>query len=129
MTGDGGDNKWEGSDYIFLAAFAMYGIVGLLFFLPFYFIAFKCTKILLKMMRSNYDIFLNYKIEFWIPMIVGIAASAEIIKNVIEYPNWFYPIGAISNSSKYFIFFALLIGVLNNIEMKIKKLKVDKWNQ
>jgi len=122
MTGDGGDDKWEGSDYIFLAAFAMYGIIGLLLFLPFYIISFNIIRSILKLIRSNNRLIYIYNHHLEIPVIIGIASAAEILKNMIEYPNWFSPIGAIDYSSKYFIFFGLLLGSYYNLQLKFKKL-------
>ena len=126
FTGDGGDNKWEGSDYIFLSAFAMYGLCGLIVFFPFYIIYIKVLKSFAKFLKSRYAFLLKHKIEFWVPMVVGVAAGAEIVKNIIEYPNWFYPIGAIDNSSKFFVFFALLLGALVSVKMKFNIMSIQK---
>jgi hypothetical protein len=122
ITGDGGDQKWEGSDYIFLAAFAMYGLIGLLLFLPFYFIYVKGALYFLKLVKKNFTLIEQFKTALSIPTLIGLAAVAELFKNILEYPNWYYPIGAISNSSKYFIYLALLFGATLNLEKKLKKL-------
>ncbi|MCF8367430.1 MAG: hypothetical protein K9G76_00210 [Bacteroidales bacterium] len=109
-TGDGGKNEWEGSDYIFLSAFAMYGLIGLLIFLPFYLIAFKVLRNFISLIRDYRNLIYTHKNLFELPVIIGIAAASEFIKNIIEYPNWFYPIGATGWSPQYFIFFGLLLG-------------------
>lgn len=125
-TGDGGKKGWEGSDYIFLSAFAMYGFVGLLIFLPFYIIAFKVIVKFIKTIRYNRAIVLNNKYYFELPIVIGIAASAEFIKNIIEYPNWFYPIGAIAYSPQYFIYFGLLIGSYLSFQNRLLIFKIPK---
>ncbi len=125
MTGDGGDKKWEGSDYIFLSAFAMYGIIGLIIFIPYYIISFKIIRKLLLLIRSNNKIIYKHIEYVGIPIVVGIAASAELVKNMIEYPNWFAPVGAIDYSSKYFIFFGLLLGSYCNLKFKFKKINMS----
>lgn len=122
MTGDGGDKKWEGSDYIFLSAFAMYGIIGLIIFLPFYILSFKIIRRILLLIRLNKNAIYKYIDTVGIPIVVGMAACAELVKNMIEYPNWFAPIGAIDYSSKYYIFFGLLLGSYFNLKFKFKKI-------
>ena len=123
FTGDGGDKNWEGADYIFLSSFAMYGIVGLILFLPFYILSIKIIKDFLKLVRINYEfLYCNYH-EFLLPVIVGLAASSEIIKNILEYPNWFYPIGALRDSIKFFIYFGLLLGSYYGIRLKLESYK------
>jgi len=109
MTGDGGKNEWEGSDYIFLSSFAMYGLVGLVIFLPFYMLTVRIILKLFKLLRRNYSkLYSNERIVY--AVIVGLAASAEFVKNIIEFPNWFYPIGASALSPLYFFYFGFLLG-------------------
>ncbi|MCF6296963.1 MAG: hypothetical protein L3J08_03110 [Flavobacteriaceae bacterium] len=117
-TGDGGNKGWEGSDYIFLAALAMYGVVGLLIFFPFYILSYKIIKRLIKLIRYNYKWVYVYKSYLWVPIVIGLAASAELIKNFLEYPNWFFPIGAVQDNARYFIFFGLLLGSYYNLTIK-----------
>jgi len=124
-TGDGGVKGFEGSDYIFLAAFGMYGLVGLLIFLPFYLITAKLIFRFLKLLRSNLNLININKEIFMYPVIIGLATSAEFVKNIIEYPNWFYPIGAISSSPKYFIYFGLLVGSYRLIQKHILSYKLN----
>ena len=119
FSGGGGKDQWEGNDYRFLGSFAMYGIVGLLVFLPFYLLAIKIISKILKLIRGNYKLINNNQLVFHLPTIVGIAAASEIIKNIIEYPNWFEPIAASSESPILFIYFGLLLGSLNLIQKKI----------
>lgn len=109
-SGDGGVKGFEGSDYVFLASFGMYGLIGLLIFIPFYIITVMLIIRFIKLLKSNRDMIYRNKNIFIYPVIIGLATSAEFIKNIIEYPNWFYPIGAIKDSPKYFIYFGLLLG-------------------
>jgi hypothetical protein len=122
FTGDGGKNKWEGSDYIFLSSLAMYGLFGILLFLPFYIISIKTIRKLLLLIKNNRIHFLTLESKMALTVIVSIASASEIIKNILEYPNWFYPIGAIRDSGKYFIFFALLVGCYLSLYLKFNQL-------
>ncbi|MCD4698881.1 MAG: hypothetical protein K8S16_21830 [Bacteroidales bacterium] len=119
MEGDGGKKGWEGSDYVFMASFAMYGVVGLLCFLPFYIITVKVIFKLMKIIKYNRNIIFSHNHIFFIPVIVGVAASSEFIRNIIEYPNWFYPIAATAYSPRYFIYFGLLLGSYYAIQKKL----------
>lgn len=123
MTGKGGVNKWEGADYIFLSAFAMYGLIGLILFIPFYFLVISIIVKLLKLLRSNIKIIYKFQKTFMFPTIVGVAASAEFIKNIIEYPNWFFPIGATPYSIRYFMYFGLLLGSYYYLRLNLKAIK------
>jgi len=126
-TGGGGENQWEGSDYIFLASFAMYGLLGLIVFLPFYILAIKVIKKVIRIIKLNQKIIYANMMYFQSSVIVSIAASAEFIKNIIEYPNWFYPIGAIAYSPKYYIYLGLLIGSYLSIINKLELIKSSKY--
>jgi hypothetical protein len=127
-SGDGGVSGFEGSDYIFLASFGMYGLVGLLIFLPFYIIAIKIIISFLKLVKSNIELIWVNKKTFMYPILIGFATSAEFIKNIIEYPNWFFPIGSVDTSPKYFIYFALLLGSYRFLKkyITVYKLKLYK---
>lgn len=110
-TGDGGANEWMGSDFIFLSCIGMYGFVGLLIFVRFYFFCYRFIRDAIKLIRDYYYahvIFLNRRTNS--ALLVAIATSLEIIRNMIEYPNWFLPIGATTASSTMFIYFGLLVG-------------------
>lgn len=128
-TGNGGVKGFEGSDYIFLATFGMYGLVGLLIFLPFYIIVIKVVIRFLKLLRSNLEIIKENKSTMIFPVIVGLAACSEFIKNIIEYPNWFYPIGALYPSPIYFIYFGLLVGSYYQIVKRINSYKLKQFNE
>ena len=45
---------------------------------------------------------------------------------VIEYPNWFYPIGALTPAAKYYIYFGLLLGSYYFLQKKIYIIKMDE---
>ncbi len=126
LEGEGGDRGWEGSDYIFLSAFAMYGIIGLLIFLPFYIISFMIIFEFLRFIRSNLEIIHEYQKIFIYPVIVGIGSSAEFIKNLIEYPNWFHAIGAIKNSPMYLFYFGLLLGSYYCVQKIVLIIKMEE---
>jgi hypothetical protein len=119
-TGDGGRNGWEGSDYIFLSCFAMYGLVGILIFIPFYILAFLVIINGLTLLRKNFKSISKHKLEMAPSIIIFLAASSEFLKNIIEYPNWFYPIAFLGGTQQYFIYFGLLIGTFIVIKHNIK---------
>lgn len=125
-TGDGGGKGYEGSDYIFLSCFAMYGLIGLLTFLPFYLIAISIIRNGVLLIRRNYQAFTEIKFELSPYVLIFIASSSEMIKNIIEYPNWFYPIGFLGGTQQYFIFMGLLIGSFIAIQQKINQYSLLK---
>lgn len=125
-TGAGGKRGLEGSDYIFLACLGMYGVIGLLIFFPFYIYIIKLISTIIKFVKKNSEIIYSQKYVFWLPIIVIISSSAEFIKNIIEYPNWFYPIGAINTSPKYYIFLGLLLGGYYNLKLRVEKIGFQK---
>lgn len=107
-SGDGGEKGWEGSDYFFLGALANFGVIGLLFFLPFYIIAGRVIIRTIKLIRNNLFILYSHGVVFSI--IIFFAAAVVLIMNMLEYPNWFAPIAIVDTTPKYFIYLALLIG-------------------
>lgn len=110
FSGDGGQDRWEGSDYVFLGSFAQYGLIGLLIFVPYYIIA---VNIIIKTLRTikkhRIFIFANRHIFLYV-VLLSVATSSEFIKNIIEYPNWFHPIAATGTTPAWYIYFGLLIG-------------------
>ena len=122
-------NKWEGSDYIFLGAFGQFGIIGLLLFSPFYIFSLLVIKTGMKIIKSNKDIIYQNSNMFYFSIITFIACSSEIIKNLIEYPNWFAPIGASSSGYLFFIILGLLIGSYISINNNLKILNKSIINE
>ena len=128
FMGDGGEQEWEGADYVFLGAFGMYGLIGLILFLPFYFLSISVMIRFMKIVRKNYERIILDK-ELILSMIVGVASSSELIKNLLEYPNWYYPVGAIQDRGKYFIFLGLLIGCYYSIAIRLNKTAKEVYEQ
>jgi hypothetical protein len=114
-TGDGGENQWEGADYVFLAALAMYGIMGLLSFLPFYILVYNVGYKFVKFSKINYKLIIKSEKNL-IFLIIGVACISEFVRNLIEYPNWFYPIGAIMDRGKFYIYFGLILSSYYNLK-------------
>ena len=117
-------DKWEGSDYIFLGAFGQFGIIGLLLFSPFYIFSLRVIRSGMQLIKVNKDLIYQNSNMFYFSIITFIACSSEIIKNLIEYPNWFAPISASSSGYLFFIILGLLLGsymsINNNLEILIK---------
>jgi hypothetical protein len=120
-SGDGGRNQWEGADYIFLASVAMYGIIGVIIFLPFYIYTFRLIFKFIKLSNKFFFSLLDQP-SIWLLIIIGVASCSEFIKNIIEYPNWFYPIGAVPDRAKYYIYLGLLLGSYFGIQEEQRKL-------
>ena len=119
-TGSGGSNEWEGSDYIFLACFAMYGAFGLLLFLPFYILVIVMITRIIKIYRHihlNKGEISNSKL-----LILAVAVSAFFIRYMLEYPNWFFPIGAIITNGVFFVFFGVLAGIYYLSQKEYKRI-------
>ncbi len=127
MNSEGGDYGWEGADFVFLSCFAMYGIVGLLIFFPFYFVVLYGIISGIKMIRNNWDILSMNKVKFNTLLILFFASSSEFIKNIIEYPNWFIPIGMLNGTQLYFIYLGLLYGSYYGIRNEINKLNIKSY--
>ena len=123
FTGDGGENEWEGADYIFLGSLAQFGVVGLILFLPFYIMAIKIIRNLLFVIRANFSYILKESSILRPAVLVGLAASVEFIRNIIEYPNWFFPIATTAYAPRLFIYFGLLLGSLMQINKYFPSVK------
>ena len=105
----------EGSDYLFLSSFAMYGLIGLLILLQFYFLIIKIITALIKEIKLHRTLIYNNKNNFALPVIIGIAVSADYIKHFFEYPNWF----GVLLTSYNFILFGLLLWSYCTIKIRI----------
>ena len=102
IMGTGFDNRWrtsegdklgfEASDYPFLAALAMFGIVGNVFFLPVYILLLLFLKNDLKFLRDNYNI--NYSLLY----LLLVTFILYFIYDFLQYPNYFLPV---SNAYQY----------------------------
>ena len=100
--GSGFDNRWrtlegdklgyEASDYPFLAALAMFGVLGIIVFLPVYICLLKYLKNDLKYLRinENQNEYLLY--------IVLLSFILYFIYDLLQYWNYFWPV---SNASRY----------------------------
>ena len=105
----------------------MYGIVGVLIFLPFYVLVIKVIVSFVRLAKHYYRFFLQRQDAFLL-MLIGIASSSEFIKNFIEYPNWFYPIGTVPDRAKFFIYFGLLLGSYYGL-VKIVNVSEKKFHE
>ncbi len=124
LVGTGFDNRWrskegdnagyEATDYPLLGAIAMYGILGMLIFLPVYIILIKCLKYDIKYFRkysfSNLD-FHQYVMIFLI---------IYYIYDFLQYMNWFLPLSII-NDKKWYVFLGMYLASRNIFYNKIKK--------
>jgi hypothetical protein len=108
--GTGFDNRWrtldgdhsgfEATDYPFIGAVAMVGIVGLLFFLPIYVFLIK------QMVRDIRKIrLINFKVFDWDAFMI-IVFLVYFIFDFLQYMNWFLPISIIDDK-KWYVFLGM----------------------
>ena len=126
FSGDGGEQGWEGGDYFFLGSFAQYGLIGLLFFLPYYVISIRVISKSIKIIKNNRMIIYSNEHIFMYPVLINIASGAFMIRNLIEYPNWFRPIASTNTSIGTFIYFGFLIGSYFYIQKELFVIKEIK---
>jgi len=124
---EGDEEGYEGSDYIFLATLAQHGIVGLFFFFGFYVIVFKMIRSVFRRIKSNRKIILNNMNIFYPYIIIFLAMTVFYIRHLISFPNWFYPIGSIADSPKFFIAVGFMIGSGNMITKNLNTLILNKY--
>ena len=97
----GGDNQgYEAADYPFLAALAMFGIVGLAVFLPIYIIIVRILKLDFGYMRDN-----NIMIEKSLMYLFALSFMLYFTFDLIQYFNYFQ---AVSNSDFYYNWYIYL---------------------
>lgn len=102
-TGEGDQQGFEAADYPFLAAIAMTGVLGLLFFLPVYLILIKVLSYDIRYLRaskmdlSNFDLYI---------LLVFISVY---IFEFLQYMNWFLPLSLFTQSQhkRWYIFLAI----------------------
>ena len=113
IIGTGFDNNWrvseeagwEASDYPFLAAIAMTGIIGLLFFLPVYILLGKYIWYDINYMRKSYIDLFRFEDYTLIVFIV------YFIFDLATYVYWFLPVSLFAHGGhkKWYIFLAMII--------------------
>lgn len=113
IIGTGFDNNWrvseeagwEASDYPFLAAIAMTGIIGLLFFLPVYILLGKFMWYDINFMRRSYIDLFRFEDYTLIVFIV------YYIFDLATYVYWFLPVSLFAHGGhkKWYIFLAMII--------------------
>lgn len=117
IVGTGYDDDWrrseadgfEASDYPFLAAIAMAGLIGLLFFLPIYVVLIKSMIIDIKYLRKHkYD-----KKSFESFMLILFIVF--FIYDLLKYMNWFLPLSLFTSGLQHwwYIFLAMYMASRN----------------
>ena len=109
--GTGFDNRWRGtgdkqgyetSDYPFLSAIAMTGIVGILIFLPIYILLVRNILYDIRFIRNNKVDFRSFHFFIFVYLII------YFIYDLLQYMNWFLPV-SLSRSIKWYSFFAMYL--------------------
>ena len=96
-TGEGDRQGYEAADYPLLAAIAMTGIFGLLFFLPIYIVLVRALYYDIKFLRKNkynYQSFEQY---------ILISFILFFIYDLMKYIDWFYGVAKSSDNVWYFM--------------------------
>lgn len=123
--GTGFDNRWRGtgdregfetSDYPFLSAIAMTGIVGLLIFLPIYFILVKALMYDVKYLRVHRVDISSYESFILILFVV------YFIYDLLQYMNWFSPV-SLSRHFKWYVMLAMYFASRQIFYSKIEESK------
>jgi hypothetical protein len=97
----GGDNQgYEAADYPFLSALAMFGIVGLVVFLPIYIVIVRILKLDFEYLRTN-----NSVVEKSLLFLFVIAFMLYFAFDLVQYFNYFQ---AVSNSDFYYNWYIFL---------------------
>ena len=101
-TLEGNKAGYEASDYPFLGAIAMYGIAGLLLFLPVYIVVIKSLRADIKYLRK-------YKFDrFSFEAFMVVLFVVYFIFDFLQYINWFLPLSVILDE-KWYVFLAMYL--------------------
>lgn len=105
-TSDGDKAGFEASDYPFLAAIAMSGIFGLMFFIPIYYILIKTMILDVKYLRHHQ---LDVKSLETFMLILFLV---YYLYDLLQYMNWFLPLSLFSHSGhkSWYVFLAMYLG-------------------
>lgn len=116
IFGTGFDNRWRGgpgekegyesSDYPLLSAFAMFGLVGIIVFLPIYVVMIKVLKKDIIYLRNNKIKKQNLLFLFLMTFILF------FVFHLLQYFNWFFPVSCSDYYSWYF-FLSLYLATRN----------------
>jgi hypothetical protein len=120
------NDQWEGADYIFLGVLGQFGSLGIMIFLFFYVQIFKIIINGIRLIRSNWPWIKQNNEQTYFFVMIFIATSAEFIRNLVEYPNWFVPISASSFGYLYFIYAGMSIGAYTGLKRLIIQSKMQK---
>ena len=120
------NDKWEGADYIFLGVLGQFGILGIMIFLFFYILIFRTIIKGISLIRRNWLWIRKNNKQTYFFVMIFIATSAEFIRNLLEYPNWFVPISASSFGYLYFIYAGMLIGSQTGLKLLIRQSNMKK---
>ena len=116
----------SGADYVFTSSVAMFGIFGILLFIPFYFLLFRNIKHTFKIITVNIS-YLKKHLNFFYPTLVLITGTALFfLRHMITYPDWFSFIGPQSVFEKYFILLGIYYGCSRKLKLNLVRLKNNK---
>jgi len=103
----GGDNQgYEAADYPFLAALAMYGIVGLMVFLPIYVVIVRILKLDFAYLRAN-----NGQIEKSLTFLFALSFMLFFVFDLLQYFNYFQAVSISESYYNWYIALSLYLAV------------------
>ncbi len=114
----------EGGDYILLSSLAMFGIVGLVLFLPFYFLLYKRLINSIKHYRRNINSYYQNRELIKNSLLLNMSLVLFFIVHLFSYPNWFWFIGPVG-SIEIYVFTGLFFGTSRSLT----KISFEKSNE
>jgi len=117
----------EGADYIFLSTTAMYGVLGLVLFLPFYYLFYKTLFKTLKRIKRQKHIIMNNK-SLVAPFIIFISLSLFFLTHLLSYPNWFHFIGPAYGTKELYLYVGIMFGVMARLNSLISINQIHEEN-
>ena len=106
--GSGEEQGYESSDYPLLAAFAKYGITGVILFLPVYLLIFRLLRKDLRLLKEIKPDHSSSSYLFLVTMILF------FVFHFLEYFNWLYAIAAPENFFYWYCFLSIYLASRHN---------------
>lgn len=128
VWGTGFDNRWRGSadkagyeasDYPFLAAIAMKGVVGILFFVPIYLLLIKTIRQDMRFIKKNKVKFNSFEF-FTISLFI-----LYFVYDLIQYMNWFKQVSRLKDYV-WFVYFAMYLASRHHFYSKYYSIELKK---
>jgi O-antigen ligase len=120
-THDGDEQGYETSDYPFLAALAMKGLIGVLIFLPVYFVLIGTIKKDIKFIKKNSFSYDN--VEFFLIIFFILYFTYDLVL----YMNWFTPV-SLSRDYEWLCLLAMYLAARELFYKNLKRQVIENSN-